>query len=98
MSFAILEQMFEPQNQYTVVGLSKAQYRLICPTLSASNLLSAFFSSSLSFKCALRESGSRIGYDRTKNESRLLLAVDILGHQCGGFCVVPYFLLNLQLE
>ena len=49
-----------------------------------------FFSSSLSLKCALRESGCRIVYELTKDESRLLPAVDIQGHQCGGgFCIVP---------
>ena len=48
-----------------------------------------FFSSSLALKCALRESSCRIGYEPTKNESRSLLAVDIQGHQCGGFCIVP---------
>ena len=42
-------------------------------------------SSSLSLKCALRESGCRIGYEPTKNELRLLSAVDIQGHQRGGF-------------
>ena len=36
-------------------------------------------SSSLSFKRALRESGSRIGYEPTKNELRSLSAVDIQG-------------------
>ena len=30
---------------------------------------------------------NRLGAD--KNESRSLLAVDIQGHQCGGFCIVP---------
>ena len=33
------------------------------------------------------ESRCRIGYGPTKNESRSLLAVDILGHQRGGFCI-----------
>ena len=47
------------------------------------------FSSSLSFKCALRESGCRIGYKPTKNDLRSLSAVDIQGHQRGGFCSVP---------
>ena len=46
-------------------------------------------SSSLSFKCALRESGCRIGYEPKKNELRSLSAVDIQGHQRGGFCIVP---------
>ena len=41
------------------------------------------------FKSALRESGCRIGYEPTKNESRSLLAVDIHGHQRGGFCIFP---------
>ena len=45
-------------------------------------------SSNLSFKCALRESGCRIGYEPTKNELRSLLAVDIQGHQRGGFCIL----------
>ena len=40
-------------------------------------------SSSLSFKCALRESGCRIGYEPTKNELRLLPAVDIQGTKIG---------------
>ena len=34
-------------------------------------------SSSLSFKCAMRENGCRIGYEPTKNELRSLSAVDI---------------------
>ena len=46
-------------------------------------------SSSLSFKCALRESGCRTGYEPTKNELRSILAVDIQGNQRGGFCIVP---------
>ena len=35
----------------------------------------------------LRESGCRIGYELTKNELRSLSAVDIQGHQRGGFCI-----------
>ena len=46
-------------------------------------------SSSLLFKCALRESGCRIGYEPMKDELRSLSAVDIQGHQRGGFCIVP---------
>ena len=42
----------------------------------------------LSLECALRENGCRIGYEPTKNELRSLSAVDIQGHQCGGFCIV----------
>ena len=41
------------------------------------------------FNCALRESGCRIGYEPTKNELRSSSAVDIQGHQRGGFCIVP---------
>ena len=44
-------------------------------------------SSSFSFKCALRESGCRTGYEPTKNHVRSLSAVDIQGHQRGGFCI-----------
>ena len=40
-------------------------------------------------KCALRKSSCRIGYEPTKNELRSLSAVDIQGHQSGGFCIVP---------
>ena len=41
-------------------------------------ILVYFISSlSLSFNCALRESGCRIGYEPTKNELRSLSAVDI---------------------
>ena len=43
--------------------------------------------SSLSFKCALRENGCRIGYEPTKNESRSLSAVYIQRHQHGGSCI-----------
>ena len=35
----------------------------------------------------LRESGCRIGDEPTKNELRSLSAVDIQGHQRGGFCI-----------
>ena len=44
------------------------------------------FSSSLSLKYALKEGGCRIGYEPTKSELRSLSAVDIQGHQRGGFC------------
>ena len=47
-------------------------------------------SPSLSLKCALRESGCRIGCGPTKNELRSLSAVDVQGHQRGGFCIVPF--------
>ena len=47
-------------------------------------------SSSLSFKCALRESGCRIGYEPMKNELRSLFVVDIQGYQCRGFYIVPH--------
>ena len=53
------------------------------------NLTLSCFSSSLSFKCALRESGCRNGYEPTKNEYGSLLAVDVQGNQRGGVCIVP---------
>ena len=54
---------------------------------NASVISLARSSSSLSFKCAWRESGCRIGYEPTKNELRSLSAVDIQGHQRGGSCI-----------
>ena len=45
-------------------------------------------------KYALRESGCRIGHEPTKNELRSLSAVDIQGHQRGGFCIVPRWYLE----
>ena len=53
-------------------------------------------SSSLSFKYAFSECGCGIGYEPTENESRSLLAVDIQGHQCGDFCIVPNDSIRLQ--
>ena len=46
-------------------------------------------SSSLSFKCTLREGGCRIRYEPMKNELRSLSAVDFQGYQRGGSCIVP---------
>ena len=58
------------------------------PFFIKSHILCCLLSSSgPSFKCALRESGCRIGYEPTKNESRSLSAVEIQGHQRGGFCI-----------
>ena len=56
-------------------------------------IIMILISSSLSFKCALRESDCRIGYEPTKNELRSLSAVDFQGRQRGGFSLSPLLLL-----
>ena len=61
-------------------------------------LCDLFSSSSLSFKCALRESACRIGYEPTKDELRSLSAVDIQGHQRGVFCIVSCGILKREIQ
>ena len=74
---------------WSLSGVSlKTRFR-ITMAVAWATLLYRFFPSSLSFKCALRESGCRIGYEPTKNESKSLSVVDIQGHQHGGFWTVP---------
>ena len=55
----------------------------------SSNVKQLIFSLILSSKCALRDSGCRIGYEPTGNELRSSSAVDSQGHQRGGFRIVP---------
>ena len=85
---------FSSKTQIFASGFCYARNR-VCNAVQFSFQL-LYSSSRLSFKCALRESGCRIGYEPTKNELRSLSAVNIQGHQRGGFCIVPkYFILKL---
>ena len=68
-------------------------FRLQCLKIPNFQQVSVY-SLTISFKCALRESGCRIGYDPMKDEARSLLAVDIQGHQRGGLCIVPRLRIN----
>ena len=87
MSWSHIQPGENERLKVSVSGLKKALNLFLL--LLQAFLTKGVFSSSLSLKCALRESGCRIGYEPTKNELRSLSAVDIQGDQRGGSALFP---------